>query len=743
MSDQSGREWAKGLNFSRYFTQQGRDPYYANVTWEQRDSLIHDSQGRVLFHQTGVTVPKFWSQMATDIAASKYFRQRDVPRSICPEGKETSVIHMFERVVTTLLFEGEKQNLWESDDSAQIFADELRHLLVHQFGSFNSPVWFNCGLSHCYGIKSQMKTWYWDDDLGCVKEGEDAFLRPQSSACFILSVKDDLTSIFELALKEARIFKYGSGSGTNFSTLRGKQEELAGGGFSSGLLAFLDVLDRGAAATKSGGVTRRAAKMVCLDVDHPEILDFIRWKYREEEKARGLLKAGFSGGLDGEVYHTISGQNSNNSMRVTDSFMEAVLNKGHWETKSRTTGEVIEIFEAQDIWDEILKAIWHCGDPGIQFDSTIQSWHTVPASGPIRASNPCSEFMFLDDSGCNLASLNLARFFNEATGVFDLEGLRSAVRVFITAQEIWVGYSSYPTPEIVINSQDFRPLGLGFANLGGLLMRMGLAYDSKEGRSWAGAIAAWIQAEALSTSVNLAEVRGAFVGYSKNRMPVLNVISRHQEAAEKLLKSPILPKNMREGLSEKFSLILEKAKRVGIRNAQVTAVAPTGTIGLLMDCDTTGIEPEYALVKMKTLAGGGAVRQVNQALPVALRRLGYSTIQSQEILDYVLKFGHLGQAPILKSEHTKIFECASFVKGELGLRPEAHLEMMEAVQPFVSGAISKTVNLPEWATTEDIGRLLLMAWKKGLKAISIYRDGSKFVQPLCPFVCIDPKSSSH
>ncbi|MCC7405581.1 MAG: vitamin B12-dependent ribonucleotide reductase [Bdellovibrionales bacterium] len=717
----------KGIKFQRRWTQPGAGPY-AGISWVPRKSRILNDRGEVLFELDNIEAPSFWSQEAIDIAASKYFRREGVPGG---KGGETSVRQLIDRVALTIAEQGTKQGIFLSAADEHHFLDELRYLLVRQMAAFNSPVWFNCGLFARYKIKGESQAWRWDESAYQVVATTNAYEYPQSSACFILKVEDSLQSIHDLAGKEARVFKYGSGSGTNFSSVRGKQEKIPGGGTGSGLIAFLEMLDKGAAATKSGGVTRRAAKMVCLDMDHPDLMDFVRWKQREEEKVRALLNAGFSGGLDGEAYRTVSGQNSNNSLRVPDDFMKAVEANQSWSTRARTTGAVLETWRAQEVWQAILEAIWQCGDPGLQFESAIQAAHLCRAEGPIRASNPCSEFMFLDDTACNLASINLARFLNESTGEWDLPSFTQAIRLLIVAQEVLVDFSSYPTEEVALNSHRFRPLGLGFANLGGLLLRLGLAYDSQEGRGWAGALAAWLQAEALNVSAELAQVRGAFMAFNANRESVGAVVAKQRASAQMIAENLAVPEKLRLRLVERFEQAERLIATTGLRHAQLTAIAPTGTIGFLMDCETTGIEPEYSLLKAKKLVGGGIIIQQNLAVEMALKKLGYGPDQRRTILDDLMKFGHLEKASLLKPHHLPVFDGAVASRdGQRFIRAEAHLEMMAAVQPFVSGAISKTVNLPHAATTADIGDLLMKAWRLGLKSIAIYRDGSKAVQPL-------------
>lgn len=664
----------------RHFSSPTRSPY-VSIQWERRTSSILDRDGEVLFSKSNVEAPRSWSPLAVDIAVSKYFR------------KEQSVRRMIQRVVSTISEQGVKQKYF-SRTEAKVFADELATLLLNQFGAFNSPVWFNVGV-HTH---------------------------PQCSACFILDCPDDLNSIFELAQTEARIFKFGSGTGTNFSRLRAEGEPLESGGHSSGVMSFLDVLDRGAGATKSGGTTRRAAKMVILDVDHPEISSFIHWKEREEQKAKALIRAGFSSGLDGEAYRTVSGQNSNNSVRIPDAFLRAVERGGEWNTRWRTNPRVRSAVSARTLWNQIAKAAWSCADPGIQFQDTINSWHTCPEGGAIRASNPCSEFMFLDNTSCNLASLNLVKFLKSDYS-FDFSSFRQAVKIFLTAQEILVDYSTYPTNEVGRNSHQYRPLGLGYANLGGLIMRLGLPYDSDDARHLASRITAVMTGQAYLTSASLARRKGPFVGFKANKKHILKIVRRHAQAANRLKDSEI---------RDLWRTVVREGSKYGFRNSQVTVLAPTGTIGLLMDCDTTGIEPDFSLVKFKKLVGGGYLKMVNQSVPAALNRLGYNLSETEDILKFLEEESTIEGAPHLKSDHLPVFDCANRCgpKGVRSISPEGHLKMMAAVQPLLSGAISKTVNLPRTASVEDVQKIFLSAWKMGLKAIAIYRDGSKFTQPL-------------
>ncbi len=716
----------RGFKFEPYFVPSGQDPY-CQVNWIKRSSEIKGVDGQIVLSMKDVEVPESWSQLATDIAVSKYFRKSGVPGS----DQETSVRQLVARVVRTIRWAGERQGAYfASRRDADQFERELTHLLLFQKGAFNSPVWFNCGLSHVYKIRGSGGQWAWNENKKQPVEVSDAYERPQCSACFIQSVDDDLMSIFDLVKNEARIFKYGSGTGTNFSKIRGSMEKLSGGGTSSGLMSFLEVLDRSAGATKSGGTTRRAAKMVSLDVDHPEIVDFIGWKAREEKKVAALVAAGYSSDFNGEAYRSVSGQNSNNSVRISDQFMNAVLNDEEWATRARTDGAVVAKYRARELWNQMTQAAWDCADPGVQFDTTIQGWHTCPESGRINGSNPCSEYMFLDDSACNLASLNLVRFLS-SDGRFDVESFRYAIRVLFIAQEILVDLSSYPTEKIARHSHDYRPLGLGYANLGALLMIKGLAYDSLDSVAWTGVLTAILCGEAYRTSAVMASFKGPFEGYKRNARSMMTVLKRHQNSIE-MIESGRVPDELLQAARNAWSEAIELGVQNGYRNAQATVLAPTGTIGLFMDCDTTGIEPDFALVKFKKLAGGGFVKIVNQSVRSALGTLGYSADQIRKIIDYLESTMTIEGAPYLKAEHLPVFDCASRcgTKGVRYLSPMAHLRMMAAAQPFLSGAISKTVNMPHEATVQDVSDIYLEAWRLGLKAVAIYRDGSKSSQVL-------------
>jgi ribonucleoside-diphosphate reductase alpha chain len=630
----NGRQGVEGSRYPapssirRFWTTPGIDPL-EEVAMDLRNSVISNPDGSVVFRMEGLEIPKGWSQLATDIVASKYFRKAGVPDT----GRETSVKALVRRVAKTIRAAGEDfGGYFENREEAEAFEAELGAILVQQRGAFNSPVWFNCGLYHEYRIDGSGGNYAWDQDTDTFIETKDAYSRPQCSACFIQSVDDDLMSIFRLVKNEARLFKYGSGTGSNFSALRGCQENLSGGGTSSGLMSFLEVFDRAAGATKSGGTTRRAAKMVCLDMDHPEIVNFIEWKVREEKKVEALIEAGYPSDFNGEAYKTVSGQNSNNSVRVTDEFMDAVEADGTWQTRNRTNGKVADTYKARDLMDKISKSAWRCADPGIQFDSTINRWHTCKVTGRINASNPCSEYMFLDDSACNLSSINLVKFLDE-DGRFDVEGFRHTVRILITAQEILVDLSSYPTGQIAKNSHDYRPLGLGYANLGSLLMILGVPYDSEEGRAICGSLTAILTGHAYRVSAEIASRKGPFPGYEPNARSMAEVMRMHRDSVNEIPK--VCPPVLLDAAYEDWDEAVRYGDAYGYRNAQATVLAPTGTIGLLMDCDTTGIEPDFALVKFKKLAGGGHFKIVNQSVSRSLRRLGYTESQIQEIDRYV------------------------------------------------------------------------------------------------------------
>ena len=821
---------SRGISLARRMTKEGLTAAEVldQVKWQKRPAKISGADGEVVFKMDDAEVPADWSQLATDVAVSKYFRKAGVPNQAGGLGSETSVRQIVKRVAHTLRTAGEELGgYFNTAADAETFEAELSYYLVHQIGAFNSPVWFNCGLKHEYGIDGSGGNFAVDLATGKAYLTPDAYSRPQVSACFIQSCNDDLDSIFNLVHDEARVFKYGSGSGTNFSRLRGKTEQLSGGGTSSGLMSFLEVLDRAAGATKSGGITRRAAKMVVLDADHPEIRDFIGWKSREEKKVAALIQGGFSSDFNGEAYRTVSGQNANNSVRISDKFIEAVEKDSQWETRARTNGEVVERMSARQLWGEIAEAAWKCADPGLQYDDTINKWHTCKATDRIYASNPCSEFVFLDDTACNLASLNLLKFLKEPAGSarggtgdrghFDVESYQAACRIFFLAQEIAVDLASYPTKRIAERSFQFRPLGLGYANLGTLLMVEGLPDDSDGGRAVAGAITAVMTGEAYALSAEMAGTKGAFHGYAQNRESMLEVMRMHRDSVNNI-DHELAPRDLLAAAHECWDRAVALGEVHGYRNAQSTVLAPTGTIGLLMDCDTTGVEPDFALIKFKKLAGGGSFKIVNQSVPRALKKLGYGPAEVQAIVDYVRgtatlkstpdfqpkelvarglvesevgkiekslesvfdlraafaahvlgaacltrlgleanakgavvlrKLGYLDAqidaatllvcgrqtvegAPFLKPAHYPVFDCANRC-GPLGTRyiaPMGHVRMMAAVQPFLSGAISKTINMPADATVAEVEQIHHQSWRLGLKAIAIYRDGSKLSQPL-------------
>ena len=808
------------LSFHRYFTKKDKHPY-DEIEWDNRNSIIYDEKGEVVFQQENVEVPQSWSQLATDIVSSKYFRKS----GLGDNGKEseTSVRQLIDRVVKTLGEEGEKRGYFKGDDTTT-FKMELTHILVNQMAAFNSPVWFNCGLYHQYNIEGKNDNYYWDYTQKKIKRTKTAYKYPQNSACFIQSVDDSLDSMLKLQQSEVKIFKYGSGTGSNFSKIRGKTEILSGGGASSGVISFLEGFDRWAGCIKSGGTTRRAAKMVLLDLDHPEIIEYIEWKSKEEKKALALIKAGYPSDFNGEAYGTVSGQNSNNSVRIPDKFMNAYLEDKFWDTRYRISNKTANTYNSKFLMNKIATEAHACADPGVQFDDTIQKWHTCKYTDRINASNPCSEYLFLDDSACNLASLNLVKFLKE-DNTFDLEGFCVAVQYLIIAMEIIVDFSSYPTKKIAQNSIDYRPLGLGYANLGALCMILGYPYDSSQARSLAACISAIMSGYGYNISALLAEKLGPFKGYNEgtpkpNKESMLQVIDMHKMAAFKI-DEVTSPEELRKAAQKIWSLCLERGKKWGYRNSQISVIAPTGTIALLMDCDTTGIEPEFSLIKFKKLAGGGYMKIVNNNVRRALKNLGYLPEQVDDIITHLVGTGTLKDAPCINPKtlkkkgllveeieridkilpqsfnlnlafalgflnpdilsrlqinskdandpqfnlltslgfsvseikeaetvicgvgtiegaphlspaHYRIFDCAVPSNKDKSnyIRYMGSLELMEAVQPFISGAISKTVNIPQEATIEDIETLYVEAWKKGIKCLAVYRDGSKGSQPL-------------
>jgi len=716
-------ETKHGLRIKRLFTRPGFHPF-DEIEWELRTASIQNEKGQVIFEQRNLEVPRDWSQTATNIVASKYFHGK-----LGTTERESSLKQLISRVADTIAEWGVEDGYFRREEDARAFHDELLHLLVRQKASFNSPVWFNCGLWHKYRRSGAGGAFYWDPAAGEIKKETEAYRHPQCSACFINSVQDNLESILELAKTEGMLFRYGSGSGTNFSSLRSSAESLSGGGMASGPLSFMKGYDAFAGVIRSGGKLRRAAKMVILNIDHPDIEEFIQCKVKEERKAWALVDAGYDPSLGGEAYSSIFFQNANNSVRVTDDFMRAVIEDKDWVTHQITTGEPVKSHRARDLMKKIAEAAWQCGDPGMQFHTTVNKWHTSKATAAINASNPCSEYMFLDDSACNLASLNLMKFL-APDGKFDTESFRHAVDVMITAQEILIDNASYPTAKIARNSHDFRPLGLGYANLGAVLMASGIPYDSDAGRDVAAAITAIMHGEAYLQSSRIAQEIGPFAGYAVNRDPFLGVISMHRQSLEKI-NPRNLPPSLWDAAKQSWDDCLAGGMRHGFRNAQVTVLAPTGTIGFMMDCDTTGIEPDLALVKYKKLVGGGLIKIVNNVVPAALLKLGYSEEQAAEIVNYIDQQSTIEGAPHLKPEHLPVFDCSLRpANGKRVIPYMGHVRMMAAVQPFLSGAISKTVNMPEEATVEDVANAYIEAWRLGLKAIAIYRDGSKRTQPL-------------
>ncbi len=828
---------SNGLTFKRKFTDPKLSPF-EHFTYELRSSTIRNPTGDVVAELKDVEVPAAWSQIATDILAQKYLRKAGVPQPDGSTGSETSAKQVVHRMVKCWQGWGSKYGYFASEQDAQVFYDELVYMLLGQYAAPNSPQWFNTGLYNSYGITDRSQGHYYvDPETGEMKESTSAFERPQPHACFILSVQDDLTQkggIMDLLVQEARVFKYGSGVGTNFSNIRGKDEQLSGGGTSSGLMSFLRVSDRAAGAIKSGGTTRRAAKMVCLDLDHPEIQEFINWKKDEEKKVAALIAAGYPSDYEGEAYQTVSGQNSNNSVRVPNTFFKALQENKDWHLTARTNGQVLKSIPARSLWNQIAEAAWACADPGLQFDTTINEWHTSPAEGRINASNPCSEYMFLDDTACNLASLNLMRFFDEEKQAFDVAAFEHACRLWTVVLEISVLMAQFPSEVVAQRSFDYRTIGLGYANLGALLMVQGLPYDSAEARAVAAGITSLMTGTAYRTSAEMAASLGAFAKYNINREGMMRVIRNHRFATynqpenyEELSIKPVgldqrfCPDYLLKAAQHAWDEALKQGEKYGYRNAQATVIAPTGTIGLLMDCDTTGVEPDYALVKYKKLSGGGYFKIINQSIPSALKKLGYTSCEIEAIVNYakghntlagaphispeaLLKKGfnkdeialmeaalptaydvssvftaytlgtacleRLGYtsdqylnlefnllralgytskqieeaneyvcgtmtvegAPYLKPEHYPVFDCANRCgsKGKRFIKPEGHIRMMAAVQPFISGAISKTINLPNETTVQEVAHCYELSWELGLKACSIYRDGSKLSQPL-------------
>jgi ribonucleoside-diphosphate reductase alpha chain len=825
-----------GLQFSRRFTRDDVSVFDL-FEYDYRTSVIRNPSGEVVFEMNNVEVPKQWSQIATDILAQKYFRKAGVPQPDGSLGRETSAKQVAHRLANCWRVWGENYGYFASANDAQVFYEELVYSILNQMCVPNSPQWFNTGLYESYGIKGKPQGHYYVDAAdGELKKSTSAYERPQPHACFILSVNDDLVNdggIMDLWVREARIFKYGSGVGTNFSNLRGEGEKLSGGGTSSGLMSFLKIGDRAAGAIKSGGTTRRAAKMVCLDLDHPEIVQFVNWKMEEEKKVAALINAGYASDYEGEAYKTVSGQNSNNSVRIPNSFFEKLKNDEDWELKGRMDGRVMKKVPARELWNQIAYAAWRCADPGTQYNTTINEWHTCPAGGEIRASNPCSEYMFLDNTACNLASANLMKFYDAEKNHFDVEGYEYNCRLWTVVLEVSVLMAQFPSKDVAQLSYEYRTLGLGYANLGTMLMVSGIPYDSEEARAIAGAITAIMTGTSYKTSAEMAKSLGAFPRYEENKEHMMRVMRNHRLAAydadeyEQLslkpqgIKSQHCPDYLLKAACKAWDDAVEMGEKYGYRNAQATVIAPTGTIGLVMDCDTTGVEPDFALVKFKKLSGGGYFRIINQSVPSALKNLGYSEKETDSIIkyavgtasfagapfinhqtlsekgfiaeelkrldaaavtafeigfvfnkytlgeeclqrlgftpeqyndfewsllealgfsddqievanDYVCGAGMLEGAPYLKDEHLPVFDCANKCgkKGERFIHAHGHIRMMGATQPFISGAISKTINLPHEANVEEIADSYLLSWELGLKACALYRDGSKLSQPL-------------
>jgi len=827
----------KALQFKRRYTREGISVFDL-FEYDFRTSIIKDPNGKVVFEMNNVEVPKHWSQIATDILAQKYFRKAGVPQPDGTTGRETSVKQVAHRMANCWKIWGQRFHYFASEQDAQIFYDELVFSILNQSCVPNSPQWFNTGLFESYGITGKPQGHYYVDPVDEVlKKSENAYERPQPHACFILSVKDDLVNeggIMDLWVREARIFKYGSGVGTNFSQIRGEGEKLSGGGTSSGLMSFLKIGDRAAGAIKSGGTTRRAAKMVCLDLDHPEIMKFINWKVEEENKVAALIAAGYDSSYEGEAYATVSGQNSNNSVRIPNSFFEKLEKNENWELKARTDGRVMKTIPAREVWNNISYAAWRCADPGTQYDTTINEWHTCPKGGRINASNPCSEYMFLDNTACNLASINLRKFFDEEKSSIDVEGIEYISRLWTVVLEISVLMAQFPSKEVAQLSYDYRTLGLGFANLGTILMLSGIPYDSEEARGIAGAITAIMTGTAYKTSAEMSAFLGPFKKFEENKEDMLRVMRNHRAAAYDAeeayvgleikpagIKAKYCPDYLLKAATKAWDDAVQLGEKYGYRNAQTTVIAPTGTIGLIMDCDTTGVEPDFALVKFKKLSGGGYFKIINQAVPNALKTLGYTEAQIKDIINYavgtasfegapfinnttlaakgflqeeIIKINQAAKsafeisflfnryalgdacmqrlgfkeaeysdwnfnmlealgfteeeidaandyvcgtmtvegAPHLKHEHLPVFDCANKCgkRGQRYIHAHGHIKMMAACQPFLSGAISKTINLPHEATVQEIEEAYYLSWKLGLKACALYRDGSKLSQPL-------------
>ena len=723
-SSTAGTMEADAMKVSAMFCPAGKDPF-DTVEWELRSAQIKDESGGVLFEQKDCEIPAAWSALATNVVVSKYFFGE--PNT--PE-REKSVRQVIHRVARTISDWALQDGYFATSADAETFYRELAWLCLHQYGSFNSPVWFNVGLFHQYGVLGCRGNYRFNPETKAIERPDTPYEFPQASACFIQSVDDNMEDIMRLATSEAMLFKFGSGTGTDLSTIRSSKEKLSGGGVPSGPLSFMRVYDQIAAVVKSGGKTRRAAKMQSLKDWHPDIMEFIQCKAKEERKARTLIASGeYDSNFNGEAYSSIMFQNANLSVRLSDAFMEAADKGGKWQTHWVTDpSKKGPEYEAKQILREMAEGTWFCGDPGVQYDTTINKWHTCPNSGPINASNPCSEYMFLDDTACNLSSLNLKKF-QKADGSIDVERYRAAAAIFLTAQEILVDHASYPTPAIAENSHLYRPLGLGFANVGSLLMSMGIPYDSDNGRGICGALTALLNGQGYLTSSRIASYMGPFAGYAENREPMLKVMQMHRDAVEKI--HPSCPQYLKDAARTVWNECLASGRKHGYRNAQATVLAPTGTIAFMMDCDTTGIEPDIALVKYKQLAGGGMMKIVNRTVPASLKSLGYDESTIKRIIDYIEQHDTIEGSPDLQDEDLPVFDCAFKArKGKRSIAWEAHVKMMAAAQPFLSGAISKTVNMPEDSTVEDIEKAYVEGWRLGLKALAIYRDGSKSSQPL-------------
>ena len=725
--DRKLRKSNAGLKIKATFCpDDGRTPF-DTVNWELRSAAIKDESGNALFEQSDCEVPESWSQLATNVVVSKYFygdpkNQRE---------RERSVRQLIHRVTRTITDWGLQDGYFDTPEDGERFYRDLTWLCLHQHGAFNSPVWFNVGLHAQYGVVGDKCNWHWNSETQTTEQPENPYEYPQGSACFIQSVDDNMEDIMRLACSEAMLFKFGSGTGTDLSTIRSQREKLSGGGTPSGPLSFMRVYDSIAGVVKSGGKTRRAAKMQSLKVWHPDILEFIECKWEEEKKAHALIREGYESNFNGEAYSSVCFQNANLSVRLTDDYMESVRDNKRWQTRwvsDKGQASDAPSYDAQELLNKMAECAWHCGDPGVQYDTTINNWHTCPNSGAINASNPCSEYMFLDDTACNLASINLMKFVG-TDGSFDVDRFRASSRLFFIAQEILVDHASYPTEPIARNSHRFRPLGLGYSNLGSVIMTRGLPYDSAAARGLCGSLTSLLHGEANRTSAELAGVVGPFEGYSENEKPMLNVMQKHRAACDSIDDEG--PQELKKAAQQLWDDVLQIGEKYGFRNAQATVLAPTGTISFMMDCDTTGIEPDIALVKYKQLAGGGMLKIVNQTVRQGLEKLGYEEGRIENILKYIDENDTIEGAPELEDEHLPVFDCAfQPAQGVRSIAWQAHVTMMAAAQPFLSGAISKTVNMPNDTTPEDIAKAYYWGWELGLKAVAIYRDGSKQSQPL-------------